>query len=55
MGKFPLSNVDGMKLDQLVGGEGVPYGKCCCDSSVWADVLEAERKRQRKGEQGLES
>lgn len=49
MGTFPLSNVNGMRLDQLVGGGGFPFGRCYCDSYIWADCKEVPTWRVREG------
>lgn len=57
-GTFPLSNVNGMKLDQLVGGGGFPSGRCDSDSHMWVDCKEVlswgggkrESMRKREGE-----
>lgn len=57
MGTDPLSNVNGMRLDQLVGGGVFPFRRCYCDSYMWVDCKEIlsrgggrrERERGRKG------
>lgn len=49
-GKFTLSNVNGMRLDQLVGRGGFPFGRCYCDSYVWVDYKEV-LSRERRGKE----
>lgn len=56
MGTDPLSNVNGMRLDQLVGGGDFPFWRCYYDSYMWVggkEILsrggEKETERGRKG------
>lgn len=61
MGMFPLSSVGGMRLDQLVGGGGFPFGRWYRDSHMWVDgeeILssgEEGKGREKEGGKGYAS
>lgn len=35
VGRFPVSNASGTRVDQLVVRRGFPFGRCYCDSYIW--------------------
>lgn len=61
MGTFPLSSVSAMRLDQLVGGGGFPFGRQYCDSHMWVDWKEIlsngkeGKRREKEGGKGWAS
>lgn len=58
MGTDPLSNVNGMRLDQLVGGGDFPFWRCYYDSYMWVGGKEilsrggGKRDREREERDG---